>query len=69
MNIETIEDSYFLFLEEIPLEEISCEKMKEIIDNYRKGITNVLDSTFFLEQYCGKTLEYWLNTNKELSRI
>ena len=66
---QTISGAIVDWLEEIPVEELSCEVAQMIVDQFRREDISVNEAMEMLESNCLSQLEDWLEQNKTFSKI
>lgn len=66
---QTISGAIVDWLEEIPVEELSCEVARMIVDQFRREDISVNEAMEMLEDNCLSQLEDWLEQNKTFSKI
>jgi Mg2+/Co2+ transporter CorB len=66
---QTISGAIVDWLEEIPVEELSCEVAQMIVDQFRREDISVNEAMEMLESNCLSQLEEWLEQNKTFSKI
>ena len=68
MKIKDIDDAFFWWLEEIPVDEIDCETARDIITKYRKREYDVMEASERLELFCEEPIRNWISLNKQLAK-
>ena len=66
---QTISGAIVDWLEEIPVEELSCEVARMIVDQFRREDLPFMEAMEMLESNCLSQLEEWLEQNKTFSKI
>ena len=66
MQINDITDAFYWWLEEIPVEELSCEIAQEIVRAYKCRDIDVVEAGYQLEFHCEEVIRDWIIANKEL---
>ena len=69
MQIKNLEDAFFWWLEELPVDELQCDRAQEIVSCYRSGLMDVTEASVALEQDCKQSIDNWIETNKELDSL
>jgi hypothetical protein len=69
MKIKNLEDSFYWWLEELPVEEIEDVEAQKIIEDYREGTYDVLTASQMLETFCEKSIKEWIDLNNEYGRM
>jgi hypothetical protein len=69
MKIKNLEDSFYWWLEELPVEEIEDVEAQKIIEDYREGTYDVLTASQMLETFCEKSIREWIDLNNEYGRM
>ena len=69
MKIKNLEDSFYWWLEELPVEEIEDAEAQKIIEDYREGTYDVLTASQMLETFCEKSIKEWIDLNNEYGRM
>ena len=69
MKIKNLEDSFYWWLEELPVEEIEDVEAQKIIEDYREGTYDVIQASTMLETFCEKSIREWIDLNNEYGRM
>jgi len=69
MKIKNLEDSFYWWLEELPVEEIEDAEAQKIIEDYREGTYDVLTASQMLETFCEKSIREWIDLNKQYGKM
>lgn len=66
---KTIDGAIVDWLEEIPLDELTCETARLIIEQFRMGSIPVSEAMDLLAEDCGSIMLDWINANQEYARM
>jgi len=69
MKIKDFEDSFYWWLEELPVDEIDDVEAQQIISDYREGTYDVSTASTMLETFCSEAIKQWIDLNKEYGRM
>ena len=69
MKIKEFEDSFYWWLEEIPVDEIEDVEAQSIIQSYRSGNYDVQTASTMLETFCTESIKNWIDMNREYGRM
>ena len=69
MKIKEFEDSFYWWLEEIPVDEIEDVEAQKIIEDYREGTYDVTQASQMLETFCSASIKKWIDLNREYGKM
>jgi hypothetical protein len=69
MKIKEFEDSFYWWLEELPVDEIEDVEAQKIIQDYREGTYDVTRASEMLEIFCEKSIREWIDLNKQFGKM
>jgi len=66
---KTIDGAIVDWLEEIPVDELTCEVARMIVDQLRRKDIPASEAIEMLECNCMSSMQMWLDTNLEYSKM
>jgi hypothetical protein len=69
MKIKDFEDSFYWWLEELPVDEIDDSEAQKIVSDYREGTYDVIQASVLLETYCSEAINKWIDLNKDYGKM